>query len=164
MEYFQLADMFGRRHKPVLSLWHEMGKINSQQGGASYEREFLIGIRNSGRGIARFPSLRLPEIPGINRHAYGVDGNGGWGLPLRPTNEGWVLFGGGADHVVYPGAYIAVAKFTHRSQASEWARAGERVPCQLFKEMRFEVEIAAEGVPYQSVALTLPQDESISFR
>ena len=163
MEYFQLADMFGRRSRPVISLWHQMGRIRTEQGAAFYEREFLIGILNSGRGIARFPSLRFRVVPGINLAAYGLNGNGGWGLPLRPTNEGWVVFGGGADDVVYPGAQLAVAKMTHRSQMSGWTRAGTNTPSQLFKEVQLNVEIAADGVPYQSALLTLPEDDTISF-
>lgn len=164
MEYFQLADMFGRRNRPVLSLWHQIGSTRMEQGAAFYEREFLIGIRNSGRSIARFPSLRFETPPGINLAACGLSGNGDWGLPLRPTSEGrWVVFGGGADDVVYPGAQLTVARITHRSQMSGWTRIGTNTPGQLFKEVQFNVEIAAEGVPYQSALLTLPEDDTISF-
>lgn len=158
MEYFQLADMFGRRHRPVLSLWTKPGRIRSEQGAAFYEREFFVGIQNSGRGIARFPSLRFPVVPGINLAPYGIDGNGGWGLPQRPTAGGWILFGGGADNVVYPGTFLEIAKLTHRSQSSGWARAGETVPTQVFRQFEFMAEVAADGVPYQSVSFVLPED------
>ncbi len=66
MEYFQLADMFGRRQRPVLSLWAVVGRVRVEPNAAYWEREFFVGIMNSGRGIAKFPSLRYPVVPGIN--------------------------------------------------------------------------------------------------
>lgn len=163
MEYFQLADMFGRRNKPVLSLWHQRGRIRMEHGAAFYEREFLIGIQNSGRAIARFPSLRFQIMPGINLAPYGLNGNGAWGLPQRPTAEGWIIFGGGADDVIYPGTHLAIAKMTHRSQMSGWVKVGTNTPTQIFKEVNFEMEIAADYVPYQLVSLALPEDDTISY-
>ena len=47
MEYFQLADLFGRRQRPVLSLWSKLGGFKAENGGAFYEREFYLGIMNS---------------------------------------------------------------------------------------------------------------------
>jgi hypothetical protein len=163
MEYFQLADMFGRRSRPVLSLWHQMGRTRMEHGAAYYEREFLIGIQNSGRAIARFPSLRFEVMPGINLAPYGLNGSGAWGLPQRPTAEGWVIFGGGADDVIYPGTHLTIAKMTHRSQMSGWVKVGTNTPTQIFKEVKFEVEIAADYVPYQLVSLALPADHTISY-
>jgi hypothetical protein len=134
-----------------------------EQGAAYYEREFLIGIQNSGRAIARFPSLRFQTMPGINLAPYGLNGNGAWGLPQRPTAEGWVIFGGGADDVIYPGTHLTIAKMTRRSQMSGWVKAGTHTATQIFKEVRFDVEVAADYVPYQLGSLTLPEDDSISY-
>jgi len=163
MEYFQLADMFGRRQRPVLSLWAIIGRVRAEVNAAYWEREFVVGIMNSGRGIAKFPSLRYPVIPGINSAAYGLDGNGRWGLPLRPTTEGWVLFGGGADDVIHPGTHLEIAKLTQRSKASEWKRVGSSMPNLYFEEFEFKAGIAADGVPYQNVSFVLPKDDLLGL-
>jgi len=65
MEYFQIADMFGKRRRPVLTLFVEEGEIRSDPG-ATMERLFTIGIENRGRGAAKFPSMRFRRTPGIN--------------------------------------------------------------------------------------------------
>ncbi len=132
LEYFQLLDMFGRRQRPVLSLWAALGRIRSEVGANYSEREFVLGIEYSGRAIARFPSLRFTVMPGINLASNGLGGTGKWGLPLRATSEGTMLFGGGADDVVFPGTHLEVVKLLHRSRASKWMRPGARSPQQYF--------------------------------
>jgi hypothetical protein len=162
MEYFQLADMFGRRQRAVLSLWVTVGRNRADVGASFWEREFVVGIRNSGRGIAKFPSLRFPVVPGINLAAYGLDGNGRWGLPLRPMSEGWIIFGGGADDVVYPGTNLEVAKLTQRSRVSEWQRPGVAA-AQHFPQYEFKCGLAADGVPYLTDSFILPQDDPLGL-
>jgi hypothetical protein len=164
MEYFQLADLFGRRQRPVLSLWSKMGRVKAEVGGAFYEREFYLGIMNSGRGIARFPSLRYEAIPGINFAPYGLDGNGHWGLPLRATSQGWVLFGGGADDVIHPGTHLEIVILTQRSQVGQWQRVEATTPGQYFPEHEFKCGLAADGAPYEMVSLTLPRDDPFGIR
>jgi hypothetical protein len=164
MEYFQLADLFGRRQRPVLSLWSAIGGLKSENGGAYYEREFYVGIMNSGRGIARFPSLRYRVVPGINFAQYGLDGNGHWGLPLRPTSEDWVLFGGGADDVIHPGTHLEIAKLTQGSHAGQWQRVGATAPGQYFPEHEFKCGLAAESVPYETVSFMLPHADPFNIR
>jgi hypothetical protein len=163
MEYFQLADTFGRRQRPVLSLWTAMGTIKSENGGAFYERGFFVGIMNSGRGIARFPSLRYAVTPGINFAPYGLDGNGHWGLPLRPTTEGRVLFGGGADDVIHPGTHLEIVKLTQRSRVAQWQRPGAKIPAQYFPEFEFQCGLAADGVPYETVSYTLQEGDPLGL-
>lgn len=161
MEYFQIADMFGRRHRAVPSLWAEEGTARYDPRGTFWEREFMIGIQNSGRGIARFPSLRFPVVPNVNLSMYGLDGNGHWGLPLRPTSSNVILFGGGADDVVYPGTHLQVAKLTQRSRHSEWMRAGETLPRHIFPKLEFNAELAADGISYQTFSFLLPEKDPL---
>lgn len=163
MEYFQLADMFGRRQRPVLSLWAAIGHINTPNAGTYYEREFVVGIKNSGRAIARFPSLRYAVTPGINLALYALDGNGHWGLPLRPTTEGWVLFGGGADDVIHPGTHHEIAKLTQRSRAGKWSPVGTTTPGHYFPEFEFKCGLAADGVSYQDASITLPEADPFNI-
>jgi hypothetical protein len=163
MEYFQLADMFGRRQRPILSLWAAMGRNRAEVGASYWEREFFVRITNSGRGIAKFPSLRFAVVPGINLAPHGLDGNNRWGLPKRPTSEGWILFGGGADDVIYPGTHLEVAKLTQRSRVSEWQRPGAASPAQYFREFEFKAGLAADGVPYETVSFTLLKEDLLGL-
>jgi hypothetical protein len=163
MEYFQLAGMFGQRQRPVLSLWTQMGRTKADVGASYWEREFLVGIVNSGRGIAKFPSLRFPQVPGINLADYGLDGASHWGLPKRATSQGSILFGGGAGDVIYPGTHLEVAKLTQRSQVSEWQRVGAASPVQYFPEFQFVAGLAADGVPYETFSFTLERDDSLGM-
>ena len=122
MEYFQIADMFGKRHRPILSLFLEEGEC--RRNGQTYEREFVIGVENSGRAVAKFPSLRFDRVAGINVNHYGIDGNGGFGLPRQPTEPEIVVFGGTLDGVVYPGTVLKLATLDQRAKASECTQSG----------------------------------------
>jgi hypothetical protein len=75
--------MFGKRHRPRLHLYLEEGRFRLE--GQIYERELTLGIENRGRAVARFPSVRFKRLAGINVNQWGIDGNMGFGLPVRPT-------------------------------------------------------------------------------
>jgi hypothetical protein len=139
MEYFQIADMFGKRHRPQLSLFLEVGRFRLD--GQIYEREFTIGIENSGRAVARFPSLRFRPVPGINLNHYGIDGNGRFGLPMQPTEPEIVVFGGGADHIIYPGTVLKIAKLDQRAKPTGWVRAGDGLQEWFFEDYTFTVSV-----------------------
>jgi hypothetical protein len=157
MEYFQIADMFGKRHRPKLSLFLEEGRYRLD--GQIYEREFTIGVENSGRAVARFPSVRFNRVPGINLNHYGIDGNGGFGLPMQPTEPEIVVFGGGADRVIYPGTVLKIAKLDQRAKASGWVRVGASRQEFYFEECTFTVELSADEVPVTRDAKKLPRLE-----
>jgi hypothetical protein len=157
MEYFQIEAMFGKRLRPVLALHLEFGTFRLD--GQIYEREFTIGIENRGRGIARFPSIRFQSIPGINLDFYGIDGNRGFGLPRRPTEPEVLVFGGGADDVIYPGTVLKVAKLTQRARGKDWKPTqGGRQQFYL-EEYTFTAEVAADGVQGIEQSRTLPRLE-----
>jgi hypothetical protein len=147
MEYFQIADMFGRRHRPSLSLYVKEGAIRGESMGAMVPcREFIIGIENSGRALAKFPSMRF-KTSGARLDNFGIDGNGRVGLPQLPTDYEYTVFAGGADHVIHPGTVLQVTKVlqspnTHPQQAAGAAR--QRL---LFVEFTFTAELAAEECP-----------------
>lgn len=112
MEHFDLEDMFGRRARPRLDLCVRLisGGITYSAGPRwpEYEVRPIIGIRNSGRGIARFPLLRIWTDRDVT---WGLDGNGGSGLPKlasTPDKVGCKVYGGGVDHVVHPGEVLEV--------------------------------------------------------
>ncbi len=60
MEYFQIADMFGKRPQPKLELYLEAtGNIRGIPYDPTPHRFFWIGLSNTGRGLAKFPAVRL---------------------------------------------------------------------------------------------------------
>lgn len=104
MEYFQIADMFGRRRRASLALYFgeiETGWISA--GGAPWaERVMMIGLRNEGRGIARFPSVRISAVQQLRVPESGLDGKGNFGLRRLVGDANVIAFGGGVDHVIHP--------------------------------------------------------------
>jgi hypothetical protein len=156
MEYFQIADMFGRRRRPKLELYLEEGEVYSKDASRIPFRNFIIGIRNSGCALARFPSLRFRATNGVNVDPYGIDGEGGFGLPQVPSDAEWVIFGGGADHVVHPGTLMKVAKLEQRAEPSGWQRAGGQTVLQ-FRRVNLDVELAADEFPNTMSSTTLDQ-------
>jgi len=75
MEHFEIEDMFGRRPKPVLSLFTKMGRGSVPEGMDARTvaaAVITVGVENSGRGIARFVSLWLRPEPtfGVDRWKY----------------------------------------------------------------------------------------------
>jgi hypothetical protein len=157
MEYFQIADMFGKRHRPILSLFLEEGRW--RRDGETYEREFVIGVENSGRAVAKFPSLRFDQVAGINLNHYGIDGKGGFGLPRQPTEPEIVVFGGTLDGVIYPGTVLKLAKLDQRAKASGWRRSGNSSQQFIFDEYTFTVQISADEVPLSTHSKTLSRLE-----
>lgn len=99
MEHFDLADMFGRRRRPVLRVDIE------RLAGLS----FLVTMRNEGRGIAKAPYLSLELPPGFTCQ-FGFDGNGTSGLPIMGSGSGRVLFGGNADRVIHVGQTLPITR------------------------------------------------------
>ena len=147
MEYFQIADMFGKRRRPLLKIYLEDGETTRMQDIA--DRSFTVGIENRGRGVAKFPNICFPMVPGININHFGIDGNGGFGLPRRPTEPELIMFGGGVDHVIYPGMTLKIAVLTQRER-----RINGR---SVFDEFTLKAELAADDCPSVKDSATLPE-------
>jgi len=157
MEYFQIADMFGKRHRPQLHLWLEAGR--HRLDGQVYERELTLGIENRGRAVARFPSVRFQRVPGINLNPYGIDGNMRFGLPLQPTEPELIVFGGGADHVIYPETVLKIAKLDQRAKASGWVRVGDGRQEFYFEEYTLTAKLSADEMAVTKDSKTIPKME-----
>ncbi len=115
MEHNEIADMFGRRPHPKLSLHHRI--VEARTGGVHnqvyIEYQVVFGIENTGRGTARYPYLSLEVHEPFKIHSGGLDGNGNWGLPrlvsarssLHPRN-----FGGDSNKVIHPKTVLEVGR------------------------------------------------------
>jgi hypothetical protein len=110
MEPFMLADRYSRRPQPRLEFhWRiEPGGVIS--GPAErIELRVFFGIRNSGAGIALYPAIIIHRTKPfhINPDRYRT------GLPEQTAFSGRLykgrrIFGGGADHVIYPGSTLEI--------------------------------------------------------
>lgn len=141
MEQYEIADMFGKRRRPVLSLWVELsrGGITRGAGSTTFDLSAVIGIQNSGRGLARFPYLELSSKP-YQISIYGLDGNRRTGLPrlmTRPVAQTKHAFGGGSDHVVHPNRIVEVTTIEIRVDD----------PPRKASELTIEYSLGAEDVP-----------------
>jgi hypothetical protein len=141
MEHFDIADMFGRRVRPrlALSLSLTTGGASSGGGGRSAKVQAVVGIENSGRGLARFPLLRIRPSTPYAVSPYELDGNGRSGLPVlvRSGSEpNWAAYAGGVDSVVHPGTTLDITL----------VRADVHESMSSFPDLLVEYVLAAEGV------------------
>ncbi len=101
MEHFQIADMFGRRARPLL----EVELVPDQQA----PHQVRLWVRNLGRGAARAPFIEFTVDPPFQRNPYGVDGNRNEMLALSlSAKTGWWMHSGGADFVIHPMMAVVV--------------------------------------------------------
>lgn len=107
MEHYDIADMFGKRRRPKLSVFF---RVVGTHGNCDVH----LGLRNEGRATARAPFFAFQNEGTLQRSRYGLDGNGNEGLTwLRASNAGlqWA-YGGGMDMALHPGMAHEVASLT----------------------------------------------------
>jgi hypothetical protein len=161
MEYFQIEERFGKRPPPKLEVYLELEKT----GGSTYApqiptRYFVLGLQNLGSGIAKFPSIRYKRASGLVVDHFGIDGNCGFGLPQRPSDNEWATFRGGVDDVIYPGEIRKITKLVQQGQNTgvdprprvELGQFGESGQTQwVFKVVKFQCEVSCEGMVTMTV-------------
>jgi Putative DNA-binding domain len=120
MEHFEVADMFGRRPQPKLSLFHKRRGYNKWPPNL-WRVQVELGIENRGRGSARAPCLSFRLKPPFGIDDYGVDGNYNHGLPkLLNARDRTARFGGSGDTLVHPGTALPVTVIVaHFSETTE---------------------------------------------
>jgi hypothetical protein len=154
MEYFQIEEKFGKRPHPKLELYLE----NERYTGVIYpgvrSRHFMLGLRNLGFGIAKFPSIRYRRAVGLTPEIYGIDGSGGFGLPPRPSENEWVVFRGGVDDVIYSGETRKIAYLRQDGQRDANLSTGRWV----FGALAFSCEISCEGIPSVRAEKAIPEN------
>jgi hypothetical protein len=149
MEHYEIAEMFGRRKKPLLNLvWRLPASARTFNFFNEPRASVVVGLHNRGRGTGRYPALWLHS--GIPNHMFGLDGNGNVGLPKRAVSHGH-LFAGGADHVIYPGTHLEITTLLHPvdlSRTTPWPELV--VDYELFAE---EMEIVKGSLRVSGVNL-----------
>jgi hypothetical protein len=166
MEYFQLEERFGKRPTPRLDVYLEFTEVKGMIFEPSTPaRWFVLGLRNVGRGIAKFPSIAFKRIPNLNPDTFGIDGNGGVGLPQHPSESERLTFRGG-DHVVYPGEILKITKLYQRGtnvgpdglpyQKVMGANMQPRTPWR-FPQFSLQCDLSCEGTPTVMVEKEVPE-------
>ncbi len=149
MEHFELAEMFGRRRRPQLEMYWNL-KLGPWSGAAPnriFNVSFIVGLKNVGRGIAKYPAVMLT---GVKKHIYGLDGNGNLGLRNRVRSDHRkLLFGGGADDVIYPDSVIEISALDPIENISE--------STPKFKGRTLDYELYADEMPPVRGVLTIDE-------
>lgn len=114
MEPFMLADRYGRRPHPKLEIvctgQCDLGRQHLE--GEGYVFSLMIGVKNTGLGLALHPALEIGSNRFFRLYEFGLDGNGGLGLPrMDIVKNGNYFFADNSNTVVYPGRTLLVAKF-----------------------------------------------------
>jgi hypothetical protein len=155
MEHFDIADMFGRRRRPELSLRVEPASIRDR-GRRQSLLQLLLSIENTGRGTAKAPflAIRLPEDASVS--SYGVDGNRNHGLPRLRRHSGGdneYHFGSNQGVVIHPGSLIQVTK------------VDVQYPKKVIEIDHVDIQysVAAEGVRMVSSSARVSQADIYGF-
>jgi hypothetical protein len=79
--------------------------VRTRKGNTIVKGAVLVGIKNSGRGVAKSPYLAISFDPQFSISYYGIDGNRHWGLdPLpRAHEDPYYRYGSGSNVVIHSG-------------------------------------------------------------
>jgi hypothetical protein len=118
MEHFDIEDMFGRRKKPNLSLFtvlHDARVSSNGPQGKIYETHVVVGLKNTGRGIAKYIYFALTVNPPYQIYAWGVDRTGEIGLhSLWGPTAHFARYFGDANFVIHPNSNIDITAIVRK--------------------------------------------------
>ena len=141
LEHYDIADMFGRRPKPLLKLTYRI----RNPGPAA---EVIVGLKNHGRSSARAPYLSVSSGAPFHQHWAGLDGNRHEGLPLliEQCRPGTWRYGARSGFVIHPGVSHEVLSLTRESNRTPVPPAGVEI----------QYEIACDDQPLTEGRLIVP--------
>lgn len=144
MEHFEVADMFGSRQRPLLTVYYRIGQITRRVKEDRFK--VIVGIQNSGRSSAHYPFLAL-SLPSCLTLAE----RGGEEFRLLGTAYGsrYIGFSGKAGVSVHPGMSCDVTAFEGLLPIGNLVE----------NDLRIEYRLAAEGFPLVESAITLSSEE-----
>ncbi|MBY0371688.1 ATP-binding protein [bacterium] len=151
MEHYQVADMFGRRYQPNLIAYVDMRAIVEQRNSQA-RIEIKLGIRNSGRAIARFPLLLVDEIGGFQLSTFGLSGNGHFGLLPFPNSANLRQYKGGADDVIHPGISFPV------NIADQNVAINSVQEIEKFGKWQLKGRVVSEGFPLKNWTISIADE------
>lgn len=146
----QLEDMFGRRPRPRLIIETQV----TPSTRSDQETTVLLILGNNGRGIAKYPYVRLTTHAPFAVSKFGIDGNFSTGLPrlrhlemddLKQRDRYYksIEFGSQDGKVLHSGMSVELTSVCGLVDRDE--------PIDLV----IDVELAAEGLPLNRSQLTI---------
>jgi hypothetical protein len=145
--------------RPQLELHLEIEKIGPDVYTQVPVRYFLLGLKNVGPAVAKFPGIRFNRSTGLGVDPFGIDGSYGTGLPSIPSQREWITFRGGNDHVIHSNETLVITKLTQAGENRGVDGISVREYPQLhtlsgpthhrweFKAITFRCDMSAEGFP-----------------
>ena len=149
LEHFDLEEMFGRRPRPVL----EFTAKPTREGKSGLT--IVLGLKNTGKGIAKFPYLSLEVEPPYRLSEFGLDGNRHTGLPRlvqHHTTGQRESFGGTVDMAVYPEGELDVTAIRIDNIRAKFDKDSP-VP-----DLKIRFSICCEGIKMRRDEYSLPGD------
>lgn len=146
MEHYEVADMFGRRRRPVLELAHRIRKLGvGTEIGTIIE--LTLTLSNSGRGSASAPLLDIDYSAGYHLNVARGIASGPSGSLIKPIILGPTRFRivGYADFVIHPGVAYDLARLTNTSPIED--------------RLILTCQVAAQNLPIQTISLTVEPEE-----
>lgn len=114
MEHFQIADMFGKRKRPVLGLKYEISKRKANYSRSDRAFEIRLFVENTGIGLAIAPyaAFHLNKPYYIQNFSLAKSsGMAGVRLTQYPSSigQGWTALGGDMSLVIHPSTNVWAA-------------------------------------------------------
>lgn len=138
MHHHEVADLFGRRPRPNLELSCRVvpNGVSGYGDSVTADVRVVLGIKNTGRGVARFPALAIHESGSVVCSQYGLDGNGRTGLPQRVMDSGSKVrvFCGGSGDVVHPNTCLEVTRIPFKVSSDPTTAADLEIPYEIYAD------------------------------
>jgi len=154
MTHSQVADRFFRKRVPRLKLYKHFSKLKLQKSQQEHyvDFELIIGLENTGKGIAKYPYLSMRVLEPYVVSEGGLDGNGHEGLRRLPKGNfrDPIRWCAGAETVVHAGGILEVTIVGPRLT---YARTHSG------KDLVIEYEISAEDAETVSGEEVVPYSE-----
>jgi Putative DNA-binding domain len=147
MEYWQIEDMFGKRPHPRLKVTVAGGGFRKEPFNFQIMRRVLIvTVTNEGRGIARYPALRVLRVRGVSPPSLNDSEQSLW--PSSTADPDWYSFRGGSNDVLYPGESLRIVGLgqvgnkieAEQGSPSYWPSDWE------YPSVKLETEVVCEGL------------------
>lgn len=144
MEHFDIADMFGRRKKPKLTL---VPTVKNQGRNLN----IILTIKNEGRGTAKGPYLAFDVNRPYLFNQYGIDGNMNHGMKRLKFTGSYLpyRFGEDSTFVIHPG-------ISHDITSIHLGLVVEKDPD---RDLEIQYILAAEDMPFEEGKLVLPLNQ-----
>ncbi len=124
MEHHLLADSFGRRQRPSLTIDYRI-ETGARFGDGTVIGGLVVGVKNVGRYLATYPAIRIKAIKGNLLPSFYNNAN--WVFrPGIDRLDGGHLFAGTFNDVIHPNTSIDTRHYQAASCSTIWRSISSR--------------------------------------